>query len=354
MGLTPEVAKLIYEEGKKIRDDLRNDYGDDVDFDSDLLECGLERYMVKRVTEICNEVLKAGDGDNNWVEAMTAAGIKRELQDAIMDEEFAVVRGTQCLSAWLEEVFGNYFRTLENMDERVSELEQGISSGALTRGGAGNEDEVSPPPPFPEHRVLFKSVELNRALGVLRFKETDKGEKSYSFNLSRLATSPLYPTDFLPSGGLYFTDTLWFAKTHAQYSKHTCPPADIRIIELHVPEAHFTKLKVWELKLDNDTFKEIVWNSRRGDRLPKRLQQIRLGFQIMHGPCATRRFKNYRKMKHWSEISIEHMITRMTENEHGQLAIEMAMQYMWRNVDAIDELSSDCENKTYLRMPFKN
>ncbi|EMD91986.1 hypothetical protein COCC4DRAFT_25763 [Bipolaris maydis ATCC 48331] len=116
MGLTPQAARAIYNDGKEIRDGLLNDYGED--FDADFFECSLEAYLVKRVTRVCGEVLAAGDG-NNWREAMTEAGIKKEFQDALMDEEFEAIRGTQSLQCWLEEIFGNYFRTFEHMNASI-------------------------------------------------------------------------------------------------------------------------------------------------------------------------------------------------------------------------------------------
>ncbi|EOA85577.1 hypothetical protein ACJQWK_11975 [Exserohilum turcicum] len=98
-----------------------NDYGEDFDLAS--LECSLEAYLIKRVTQACNDVLAAGDGDgDNWTEAMTATGIiTKELQYAIIDEELETIRGTQSLQAWLAEIFGKYFRTFEYMDEILLE-----------------------------------------------------------------------------------------------------------------------------------------------------------------------------------------------------------------------------------------
>ncbi|XP_014553872.1 hypothetical protein COCVIDRAFT_18263 [Bipolaris victoriae FI3] len=335
MGLTAEAARSIYNDGKEIRDGLLNDYGED--FNSDFLECSLEAYLVKRVNEVCDDVLAAGDGDN-WNEAMTAAGIKKELQDAIMDEEFEAIRGTMPLQSWLKEIFNNYFLTFEHMNESVLDLEEN-SSGPSLRGGAGEED-ISPPPPG--HRALFKSVEFHRAQGIF-LKDR--------INLDRL-TSVATPMDFTHRNGLYFTDALWVAEVYATFSKRTCPPADIRTVEIHVPEDHFRKQKVWELEFD-DTFKEIVWHSRRGELLPKNLQKIRSGFRIIHGPCTTQHSKNYAKMKHWNEITDKHLLTRTTTDEYGASKKEVAMQYLWRNDAGVTELNIDCKGKVRVWKPLK-
>lgn len=116
MSLTPKAARSIYNDGKKIHNGIMTDYGEDLDLT--FLHCSLEAYLVKRVTEVCNDVLAAGDGEN-WVEAMTAAGIKKELQDTVMDGEFEAICGTQSLPNWLEEIFGNYFCSFEHMNESV-------------------------------------------------------------------------------------------------------------------------------------------------------------------------------------------------------------------------------------------
>lgn len=335
MGLTPEAAQLIYNDGKKIRDGIMEDYGED--FDSEFLECSLEAYLVKRVTEVCDEVLAAGDGDN-WIEAMPAAGIKKELQDAIMDEEFEAIRGTQSLQGWLKEIFGNYFRTFEHMNESVLDWEEEYSSRLRLRGGAGEED-IAPPPPG--HRALFKSIEFKQAQGIFCDNEID---------LVGLVSAST-PMDFSPYGGLYFTDTPWVAEVYANFAKRTCPPADIRTVEIHVPEDHFKRLKVWELEF-NDIFKEIVWHSRRGKIIPKHLQKIQSDFRILHGPCTTRHSKNYAKMD-WNEITERHLLTRMTTDEYGAPQQEVAMQYMWRGQTAVSELSRDCKDKTRLWKPLK-
>ncbi|EUC47263.1 hypothetical protein COCMIDRAFT_24881 [Bipolaris oryzae ATCC 44560] len=345
MGLTPKAARSIYNDGKEIRDGLLRDYGEG--FNSDFLECSLERYIVKRVNEICDDVLRDSDDDrNNWVEAMTAAGIKKELQDAIMDEKFEAIRGTQSLQAWLEEIFGNYFRTLEHLDERVLEQEQ--SSGPIPRGGANEDDVVASPPPG--HRVLFKSIEFHKAQSVFSTEETDNGEMSQELNFVPLHSG--YPTDFCCYTGLYFTDALWVAKTHALYLKRTCPPADIWLLELHVPIEHFEKLEVLELGFD-DTFKKIVWYSRRGKLLPMNLLKIQSGFEILHGPCTTQQSKSYAKMKEWNEIMDKHLLTRTTTDKRGASKQEVAIQYMWISDIGVSELTDDCKGKAYLRKSLK-
>ncbi|KAF5844553.1 hypothetical protein GGP41_007599 [Bipolaris sorokiniana] len=136
--------------------------------------------------------------------------------------------------------------------EAIREQEQSL--GPNPRRRATEDDVVIPPPPG--HRVLFKSVEFHKAQAVFGTEETDNGEMSQELNLLPLLSSR-YSTDLCRYGGLYLTDALWVAKAHALYPKRTCPPADIRTLELHAPNEHFDKLKVWELSFD-DTFKEIV------------------------------------------------------------------------------------------------
>ncbi|USP72979.1 hypothetical protein yc1106_00253 [Curvularia clavata] len=141
IGLTPTMAKLIYDDGENIRHDILEKYGEGADFG----EFSFEEYMINRVIQICEEVLAAGDGEN-WFEAMTAAGIKQELQDSIMDEDFADIRGMQCLEVWLDEIFSAYFRTFKNLDKRISAWEKDVFSEIPLKGGAAGKNKETATP----------------------------------------------------------------------------------------------------------------------------------------------------------------------------------------------------------------
>ncbi|RMZ73087.1 hypothetical protein GMOD_00009599 [Pyrenophora seminiperda CCB06] len=334
MGLTANAARVIYNDGNVIRNNIIKEYGEDVDFDA--FEASLEGYLITRVTETCERVLRAGGGDN-WVEAMAAAGINDRLQNVIMDERFEVIRGTRSLSYWLVETFLDYFSTFEKLDRNIDRNIEYWDVPHL-RGGGGEADV---PPPPPGHKAMYKSIGYDRAQEVFE-----------AGNLLCLMTSER-TGDFGAIGGAYFTDQIWVAEFYATFQKQRCPPCDVRAIELHVPDEHFDKLKVWTLKFD-DTWKELVWNCRRGGLIPKHLSKLQSDRKILYGPCSTGHAKTYRKLESWTIIEKKNLIIRNISVGSGKPKETMAMQYYWRDSDAVAELSRACVGKTYLRKPFVN
>lgn len=199
--------------------------------------------------------------------------------------------------------------------------------------------------------MLYKSVDLGRARKLIEATVNEEGEKINNFDLFYLP-KPVFPTDFSTRNGLYLTDARWVAEKQARYLKRTCPTAIIVTMELHVPDEHFTKTKLLKFQFD-DTFKEIVWNSRRYDRLSYELLLKMYKHGIVYAPCTTQGFKDFGKMRHWSEITEKHLLTREVRGDDGKSTTEWGWQYTWLEGSAHD-LVFDCEIKGYMRLPFED
>ncbi|KAF1832766.1 hypothetical protein BDW02DRAFT_590163 [Decorospora gaudefroyi] len=150
-------------------------------------------------------------------------GVRQEIQDAILREEHATIRGVQSLSAWLREIFETGFIALVHMNARILQ-ELGQASEPHLRGG-GDDDKSTP--------------------------------------------------DFADSGVIYFTHQLWVAKYYAAIIWDACPVADRRTLVLHVLLSHLDAMKVWHLEFKDPDFKKLLYHSRRQEELPKELDKKR-------------------------------------------------------------------------------
>ena len=302
----------------------------------------IERWVIDYVVAICED---AQDSADNWVKFMEEAGIKKEVQLAIMREEHAIIRGIQSLSCWLADIIETNYLALVDMNARILE-ELAPSSGVHLRGGAGDEYMV---PQMPGgHLALYKSVEFRRCKGVI--------SEDGSVNLARLESTG--PTDFARRGGLYFTNQLWVAKHYATLITDACPVADRRTVELHVPLSHLEKMKVWNLRFEDEAFKQLLFFSRRDEKYPKQISQLRAAHGIISGPIGHVHNLAFGKMSSWNLITEKHQLQekeKVEDNKGNQTEVtKYGKQWVWIKEESVAQLEADCKDKVYLRLPHQN
>ncbi|KAI4650824.1 hypothetical protein J4E93_003181 [Alternaria ventricosa] len=326
MGLTPDKSKELYA-SRQHRQQITHTNID------------LQRWVIEHVVYICADIL---DEDDDWKEKMTDAGIKQEISDALMKDEHRVIRGVQSLSEWLEEILETNYLALVDMNARILQ-ELAAPPSVHLKGGAGEPYTV---PNAPEgHIALFKSVEFRRCAGCIA--------EDGSLNLARLESTG--PTDFARRGGLYFTHEIWVSNHYSSLITDACPVADRRTVELHVPLSHLTKMKVWDLKFEDDNFKQLLFFSRREEKYPKPISQLRAAHGIIAGPIGHAHNLAFGKMKSWKDITEKHQLqereTVVDGKGNEKEIVKYGRQWVWIGENSVEQLEEDCRDKVYLRRP---
>ncbi|KAI4704351.1 hypothetical protein J4E81_001417 [Alternaria sp. BMP 2799] len=280
--------------------------------------------------------------DDDWEEKMQEVGIKQEISDALMKEEHYAIRGVQSLSMWLQDIFETNYLALVDMNARILQ-ELAPPSGVNLRGGEGEPYTVPNAPGG--HIALFKSVEFRRCAGYIA--------EDGSVNLARLES--LGPTDFARRGGLYFTHQIWVSNHYSSLITDACPVADRRTVELHVPLSHLTEMKVWDLKFEDDNFKQLLFFSRRDEKYPKPISQLRAAHGIIAGPIGHVHNLAFGKMKSWTDITEKHQLqereTVVDGKGNEKEIVKYGRQWVWIGENSVEQLEEDCRDKVYLRRP---
>ncbi|KAH7402629.1 hypothetical protein BKA66DRAFT_5492 [Pyrenochaeta sp. MPI-SDFR-AT-0127] len=283
------------------------------------------------------------DDQDEWRHLMTLAGIKMEIQDALMREEHRIIRSTQSLVMWLYEIIETNYLVLEDLNATIlSKLEP----TKLPLRGGGDIEEYTVPQTPGGHLALFKSVEFRRAAGTIA--------EDGSIDLLKLISRG--PTDFARHGGLYFTHQLWVAKHYAALLKDLCPLGDRRTFEMHVPLHHFQSVGTLELGF-NDDYKQLVYHSRRNERYPKNISKLRAKYGVIRGPIARSRTIGFGKMQSWEEITDKNQLITDDDDDEDEAGKhkkkKVGMQNVWFKEETIEKLQEDVHGKCYLRKPHQ-
>ncbi|KAG9194257.1 hypothetical protein G6011_04292 [Alternaria panax] len=262
-----------------------------------------------------------------------------------MRYEHATIRGTQPLSYWLEDIIETNYLALVDMNARILE-DLAPPAEVPLRWGAGDDYTIPQTPGG--HPALYKSVEFRRCKGCISEDE--------SVNLARLESTG--PTDSARRGGLYFTNELWVAKHYAALITDACPVADRRTIELHVPLSHLVNLKMWNLRFEDDNFKQLLFFSRRDEKYPKQISQLRAEHGIVSEPIGHVYNLAFGKMSSWNMITAKHQLQGKEKVEDNtRNATEMTKygkQWVWIKEESVAQLEIDCKDKVYLRLPHQD
>ncbi|KAH6883156.1 hypothetical protein BKA58DRAFT_31474 [Alternaria rosae] len=326
MGLTPEKAQTLYASRQQRQQQTQKNID-------------LQGWVVENVVSLCADTHDDGD---DWKEKMQEVGVKQEISDALIKEEHYAIRGVQSLSMWLQDILETNYLALVDMNARILQ-ELAPPSGVNLRGGEGEPYTVPQTPGG--HITLFKSVEFRRCAGCIA--------EDGSVNLARLESTG--PTDFSRRGGLYFTHQIWVSNHYSSLITDACPVADRRTVELHVPLSHLAEMKVWDLKFEEDNFKQLLFFSRRDEKYPKPISQLRASHGIISGPIGHVHNLAFGKMKSWNEITDKHQLQEREAfvdiEGNEKETVKYGKQWVWISENSVAQLEEECRNKVYLRRP---
>ncbi|MCJ1314607.1 hypothetical protein MMC25_008289 [Agyrium rufum] len=201
-------------------------------------------------------------------------GIKRDLQDKIMAEEFSDVRMTANCQFWLLETMDdNYLglgRFRERLDEKVKEMKDG------RKGDRGNRDPLG-------YTTLWKAALRHRAERVYDPVSQDFSPRSAGHVIG----------DFIfMCYHVYWTPQREVAARFASWYKHKVATGEeVFLIEMAVPNsflADLSKKGIWfSGEADGEEWRKLVWQSRsERDLLGKQLEDLE-DYDVLIGHMAS-------------------------------------------------------------------
>lgn len=162
------------------------------------------------------------DAESSDAEKMTKLGIRKETQNAILDERFRDVFGTQTLQFWIEDTLKVNYATLLRLHDQANNKEPDLGSKDLLKH-CTNLD--SPPKALENHTTLYKAhitttdslFTENGTLDVTSLNGSGGG----GFNWLNEAQ--------------YWTPDLHLAEQFRQYSALCCPFTSTMLLSLPDP-----------------------------------------------------------------------------------------------------------------------
>lgn len=186
--------------------------------------------------------------------------------------------------------------------------------------------------------TALKSVTRKRAHGVVSQDGTPDMEVLRSDG----------PTDFARLGGLYFTYQMWAAKHYSRSIGDACPVSGRRTVVVTVPLGYPQARNMLELDFGN-TWKELVFYSRRNQPYTEEISQLRRKRKIIHGPIAHSANKSFGKMTRPSDIESKRMLWQDAKSRSGDLG----KQHVGSREEAIIGLNEVVKDKVWVRKPGK-
>jgi hypothetical protein len=205
-------------------------------------------------------------------EKMTRLGIRKEVQDAILDERFRDVFGTQRLQFWIEETIRVNHTTLLRLQDQANRKSdsnsEDFSKHCITVD--------SPPKALENHTILYKA--------------------------HTITTDPLFTADGTlniiplnsPRGGdfnwldeaQYWTPDLYLADKFRQYSALRFPFSSVFLLSIQIPNSFLDTLHIEELWYGED-WKEYIFHSRTKSPPSSHLQHLSKA-DVIIGHISTR------------------------------------------------------------------
>jgi hypothetical protein len=167
-------------------------------------------------------------------EKMTKLGIKKEVQDTILDERFRNVFGTQTLQFWIEDTIRVNYTTLLRLQDQANSKESDLDVDYLSKHCIVLD---SPPKALENHTTLYKA----------HITTTDP-------LFTEDGTLDIIPLNSPRGGDLnwfteaqYWTPNLHLAEQFRQYSALRCPFSSTLLLSIQIPDSFLASLDIEEL-----------------------------------------------------------------------------------------------------------
>jgi hypothetical protein len=232
---------------------------------------------------------------------MAKMGLNDEIRAVFEKPDHNNIRPMQNLSKWLVEILDTSFEALYFLEHRI--LDE-LDSPPADIHGKG--EETIPQVPG-DHIALYKSAECKIGRQMLHTPD--------------LQTRQLHgprQSDPCRDSGLYFSQQSWVANQYSALISDACVVALRKTVEMHVPLAHLQVSGVFELKLEDDMFKQLAFACRNGfyykrDICPQKIRDMLSEYEIISGPMLQAHNSTFEKMESWRNFTKEHQLRNINE-----------------------------------------
>ena len=337
------------------------------DEDPDILDFAM--WQVKSTRDAIAE-------PDDWRGCMEHAGISEELQDAILQSDFADVRSTASCHFWLEDSITAAWETLESLENKLSRTRNRIQhSQDLERAPSPQTLSLSPPglsssppinvgcesgmrsladvvgfPPAPNTTISSETpshVSGHTTLwrgGTRTSHEGFYDQETGRITLRRIASGP---GDFSSSRVVYWTPQIETANKYAQYARHRTPMSDIIIVGVLVPNTwieSLTKVYLWNIaNHSEDLWRKVVWASRGSITLDRDTWDT-VFVDVMVGHIAKGTNIKYTRMSGPSDIKETDSLTVPVNGRQTK-----CIQWVFHKESAIRDFERLCRGKVFYR-----
>ena len=252
--------------------------------------------------------------EDNWFEALRAMGVSNRLAEDIMDSEFTSIRLSRTAKDWVIDTFEAKYRVLAKAHE-VSKKRAGLPPTGPTRKTAGTWTQAqvqssNSPDPIVAVRPAYPhftpgSITLWIGHDKQRFEPAfpESGEVRMDKMFS------VAPSDFYgwPAEMLYTALDKETAVQYARYARRRVGASSTAcVLSMQVPESFIQLLDPFVLQY-GDTWKQVVWNSRKSDPLPRDLSHI-YAQKLIVGPTCGKPNLHIAKKSSWEDLDENDMM----------------------------------------------
>ena len=297
LGLNEETAYMLYQRW------LKYELPDDP---TPFIRLALDHVRV------CRE--DAFRPEDNWFEALRATGVSNGLAKDIMDSEFTSIRLSRTAKEWVIDTFGAKYRVLSKAHE-ISKERAWLRPTGPTRKTAGTWTKTQvqskkTPDPIQAVRPAYPQFTPGTAtlwIGSDKARFDPAFPKPGVVRMDRMYSEA--PTDFhgLPAEMLYTAVDRETAIQYARYARRRVGAfSPACVLSMQVPLSFIELLDPFVLNY-GDTWKEVVWNSRRSDPLPRDLSYISTKKLIL-GPICGKATPHIARKSSWQDLDENDMM----------------------------------------------
>ncbi|KAK3353260.1 hypothetical protein B0T25DRAFT_544093 [Lasiosphaeria hispida] len=294
-----------------------------------------------------------GEDDTEWYTCLNACGVDPKTQAAIMDPFFDDIRFDHTCLDWVRDTIKMRYAGLQDIQrasrEREKEIQRvasclGPSGGGEWRPLSGLQQQsmagisanvwgsacAAAACNAPEYMVLYKGIDQAHIEGMF---DVDGNMDQ----ISKLTSLP--PSDFNNKAVMYyFTPNRKVAEYYAGYAKRRANCESVVMVVLCIPNAaiqSLTEPEIQHLHWPSDNWKQMIWNCRRNNNLPKRLRVYKEATLII-GSISRKPNNVYHRLDTWEGVTERYLLKVKPDGRSGAdgtIATQYAIQGLEKGED---------------------
>lgn len=297
--------------------------------------------------------------------AMTSLGINKDSQDAITDPRFTQIFETETLQYWLTDTLKTNYLTLQELRGRLKQHAKRSAAKKAERTSVEGIFGHEPPsaqlsemsvttnmvtetshlpvnwvavqtasPVRPGHTALYKGKAADE-MGEDNFIRSDG-----SVDMGVLRSHPGGDFNY-ESNAWYWTPQPIVAEEYRLWAARRCPNSETWVIRIEVPLKFVEELKSKELWFSPD-WKEFVWNCKKQQVPPSKLDKYWKGIAVLKGHCCTG------VASKTTRIRADDVQTAMTQDFRLVVGDTVAVQWVFLTTSDANRLGEQIRGKIHI------